>query len=136
MLSAPFRDGVNDDVRGRNNVYAHNRAALFVEPRKLAARRVDFPHRFRDAFAVEASCFSKANAAPFWLEKLYAQFSLEAANRLGERGLRYAKFLGAVRDVLAFRNFQKISQLQKLHGAPFVFLNHNVKVMINNQFIY
>ena len=84
------------------------------------------------AFAVEASCFSKANAAPFWLEKLYAQFSLEAANRLGERGLRYAKLLGAVRDVLAFRNFQKISQLQKLHGAPFVFLNHNVKVMINN----
>ena len=59
-----------------------------------------------------------SNAAPFWLEKLHAQFSLEAANRLGERGLRYAKFLGAVRDVLAFRNFQKISQLQKLHGAP------------------
>ena len=136
VLRAPFRDGIDDDVRGRNNVDAYDRAALFVEADKLAGRRVNFCHRFRDSFAVEAPCFGKANAAALGLKKLHAQFALEPTNCLGERGLRYAKLLGAARDMLAFRHFQKISQLQKLHGVSLVFLNHNVKVMIDKQFIY
>ena len=136
VLRAPFRDGIDDDVRGRNNVDAHDRAALFIEPRKLAGCRVNFCHRFRDAFAVEASRFGKANAAALGLKKLHAQFALEPTNCLGERGLRYAKLLGAVRDMLAARHFQEIPQLQKLHSASLLFLNHNIKVMIDKQFIY